>query len=324
MLRVGNHPDIYFLLCLARSMMTDHDANAVFRWAIRHETLYRYSTAVVFAPHVLRLSPRPEGVRTLARNLYITPNPIDITDFNDDFGNTCTRVRFGPDAAAELKIESRIEVQLFARPAYGQALSLSALPPLPWAVPHFDSLAIYRQTDGSMQVAALAQRLSSEVGGAPLAFFEHLCSTLYSTIDRQIRVEGSAQTPEQTLATGRGACRDLTVLYLAVCRSLGVAGRFVSGYQGPRGVARRQATPARLAGGVRARARLARLGPDAWRACWPRSRGPVRRSGPSRHHADRWRLLLQRAHRHLDPHLLDRIRSALTIQSSCPPETSMR
>jgi transglutaminase-like putative cysteine protease len=114
---------------VAQNPMTELDANASFRWAIRHETLYRYSTAVVFAPHVLRLSPRSEGVRTLARDLRITPLPVEVTDFDDDFGNICTRVRFGRDAGNELKIESRIEVELLARPVYGRALALSALPP---------------------------------------------------------------------------------------------------------------------------------------------------------------------------------------------------
>ena len=204
------------------------DAKA-FRWAIRHETIYRYSTGVVFAPHVLRLSPRPEGVRTLARTLQITPTPSELTDFSDAFGNTCTRVTFGSDAADELRIESRVEVQTLARPVQGFGVGL---PPLPWTSPGFDSLALFRQPDGSAEVAALAQKLALEVGGAPLAFFERLSTTLYATIDRQIRIEGAAQTPAQTLATGRGACRDLTVLYLAVCRSLGIAGRFVSGYQG--------------------------------------------------------------------------------------------
>lgn len=211
--------------------MSDLEVNTVFRWAIRHETTYRYDTAVVFAPHVLRLSPRPEGVRTLSRQLYITPAPLESSDFSDAFGNTCTRVTFGSNASSELKIESRVEVQIFARPPQ-HALALSALPPLPWASPGFDSLRIFRQTEYNAEVAALGQRLAFEVGGAPLAFFDRLCTTLYSTIDRQIRVEGSAQTPAQTLSLGRGACRDLTVLYLAVCRSLGVAGRFVSGYQG--------------------------------------------------------------------------------------------
>jgi len=209
--------------------MSLSDANAVFRWVIRHETTYRYSTQVAFAPHVLRLSPRPEGVRTLVRTLHITPTPIELSDFSDAFDNTCTRVTFAATAADELRIESRVEVQTLARSIHGSGLGL---PPLPWRTSGFDALLPFRQRDESAEVAALGQRLAFEVGGAPLAFFERLCTTLYSTIDRQIRVEGSAQTPAHTLATGRGACRDLTVLYLAVCRSLGVAGRFVSGYQG--------------------------------------------------------------------------------------------
>jgi transglutaminase-like putative cysteine protease len=34
----------------------------------------------------------------------------------------------------------------------------------------------------------------------------------------------------ETLRRGEGSCRDLTVLYLAIARSQGFAGRFVSGY----------------------------------------------------------------------------------------------
>jgi len=209
--------------------MTHFDANPDFRWAIRHETTYRYSTPVVFAPHVLRLSPRSDSVHTLARKLWIAPTPLELNDFSDEFGNACTRVLFGQDAAQELRIESRVEVQTLAAPAPGLGPSP---PPLPWLLPRPDPLSLFRRGDGSAEVAALAHRLASEVDFAPLAFFESLSRTLYSMIDRQIRVEGAAQTPAETLALGRGACRDLTVLYLAVCRSVGVAGRFVSGYQG--------------------------------------------------------------------------------------------
>jgi len=202
--------------------------NASARWAIRHQTTYRYSTAVVFAPHVLRLSPRPDSVRCLVRNLQITPTPIELADYNDVFGNRCTRVTFGPGQADELIIDSRLEVEPLA-PFRDER---QTLPPVPWAAPQNDALAPFRQPDDSAEVRALAQQLAFETGHAPLGFFERLCRTLYSTLDRQIRVDGPAQTPAETLTTGRGACRDLTVLYLAVCRSLGVAGRFVSGYQG--------------------------------------------------------------------------------------------
>jgi transglutaminase-like putative cysteine protease len=209
--------------------MKQQDANIAGHWLIRHRTWYRYNTAVAFAPHVLRLTPRADSVRCIARSLLVSPTPLDVTDFEDELGNSCARVTFGAGQSSELSFDSQLEVQTFARPVLGRG----PLPPLlPW-VPHYpDPLFAYRQPDFSYEVTALAQKLAKEAAHAPLVFFELLCRTLYSTLDRQIRVDGPAQTPAQTLAMGRGACRDLTVLFLAVCRNMGVAGRFVSGYQG--------------------------------------------------------------------------------------------
>jgi transglutaminase-like putative cysteine protease len=209
--------------------MMQPEASVAGRWVVRHETIYRYSTPVAFAPHVLRLTPRADSVRCVERSLSVTPTPLGISEFSDTFGNSYTNVTFGASSSDELIIDSRVVVETFTRPAPS---SVYALPLLPWAAPYNDSLFSYRQPDGSSEVAELAQRLAFQVGHAPLAFFDLLCQTLYSTLDRQIRVDGLAQTPAETLLTGRGACRDLTVLFLAVCRSLGVAGRFVSGYQG--------------------------------------------------------------------------------------------
>ncbi|WP_342586682.1 transglutaminase family protein [Methyloligella halotolerans] len=56
-------------------------------------------------------------------------------------------------------------------------------------------------------------------------------TTLYRRTDRKIRAEGAAQSAAETLAIGRGACRDLAVLFIAACRCLNIPARFVSGYQ---------------------------------------------------------------------------------------------
>jgi transglutaminase-like putative cysteine protease len=209
--------------------MTELELKVAARWAIRHESSYRYSVAVTFAPHVLRLTPRPESVRCLERTITITPTPIGMADFDDPFGNICTRVTFGAGQSSELIIDNRLVVESLAGPARDPGASL---PMLPWATPENDSLAAFRQRDNSAEVTELARKLALEVGSAPLPFFERLNSTLHSTLDRQIRVEGPAQSAVETLRLGRGACRDLTVLFLAICRSMGVAARFVSGYQG--------------------------------------------------------------------------------------------
>lgn len=45
-----------------------------------------------------------------------------------------------------------------------------------------------------------------------------------------VRPNGDAYEPAVTLKRGQGACRDLTVLFMEACRSVGLSARFVSGY----------------------------------------------------------------------------------------------
>lgn len=198
------------------------------RFVIRHRTTYRYSLPVSFAPHVVRLTPLAGSTRCTSRSLLASPTPTSVFEETDAFGNPCTRLVFGPERSNVLEVDSRVEVETSAPPSLDGAWA----PTLPWSAPANDLLAAYRIPDSSPDVIALAHALSSEVGGEPFAFFERLCQYLHRNIERGLRLEGAAQTPAQTLASRSGACRDLTVLYLAVCRALGVAGRFVSGYQG--------------------------------------------------------------------------------------------
>jgi len=80
-------------------------------------------------------------------------------------------------------------------------------------------------------VRDFAATLAAESGWASLAFLDRLNWTLFARMKHDIRVVGAAWTPAQTLAAGGGACRDVTALFMAACHSLGIAARFVSGYQ---------------------------------------------------------------------------------------------
>ena len=44
------------------------------------------------------------------------------------------------------------------------------------------------------------------------------------------RIAWGTQSPRQTLASGRGSCRDFATLMMEAARALGFAARFVSGY----------------------------------------------------------------------------------------------
>ena len=197
------------------------------RFAVRHETLYRYSVPVVLAPHTLRLTPRAESqIRT--RSLVVWPEPVNLQETNDSYGNRVTRVKFSDQATAELRIDSRFELET-SSPRLASEVSER----LPWIQLAAEDLRVYRPGDASVDpaVVAFAWAVAAEVGHQPLAFLDHLCRTIHARADKQIRTSGDAQAAAETLASWQGACRDFTVLFLEAARSLGMPARFCSGYQ---------------------------------------------------------------------------------------------
>ncbi|MGB7913815.1 MAG: transglutaminase N-terminal domain-containing protein, partial [Rhodomicrobium sp.] len=86
------------------------------RFSVCHEKHYRYSAPVLFAPHVLRLTPRSDNAVLLTHSLTVDPAPTIRQDVTDRHGNTITRVEFG-DPSGHLGIESRFELETRATPA---------------------------------------------------------------------------------------------------------------------------------------------------------------------------------------------------------------
>ena len=197
------------------------------RFSVRHQTTYRYSAPVRLAEHVLRLNPRPDVGALVSRFLAIEPEPIRRTDAIDWFGNLVTRVEF--DGLTEVfSIDSRFAVDV----GFAPTLGVEAPPALPWRADARDPNAVYLGGDAADgAVRAFARKLAVESGGDPLAFLDRLNGTIFRKIRHDIRPDGAARPPEETLALGHGACRDVTILFLAACRSLGIPARFVSGYQ---------------------------------------------------------------------------------------------
>lgn len=201
------------------------------RFRVSHETRYAYSEPVRLAPHRFRLAPRHDGTNQVVdHRLVIVPAPAGTRHALDADGNVVLQAWFD-GSTRELSISSRFEV-LTLRPAAPGELPEPAALPAPYDAPLRSRLAPWIDVDdgGGKAARTLASALAAESADVP-DFLRRLNRHLHAAIVRQIRATGAAQTPEQTLQAGRGACRDLAVLFAAVCRRQGLAARFVSGYQ---------------------------------------------------------------------------------------------
>ena len=200
------------------------------RFRVIHSTDYFYGAPVSLGPHIVRLQPRADGtVRIIGHGLKVAPEPVMRSVGLDHNGNSVTYLWFaGP--TTRFSIESTFEAETsrtnpfdFVPDAKFGRLPVEGPPELAACRAARDQLA--------EPVLALSDRLAEESRHDTLRFLTILNGRLFEMIEHDIRHEGEAHPPEKTLALGIGACRDIAVLFLAVCRAQGLAGRFVSGYQ---------------------------------------------------------------------------------------------
>ncbi|MCP9886413.1 transglutaminase family protein [Cyanobium sp. ATX 6A2] len=203
------------------------------RIEVEHRTSYRYSEPVQLGPHILRLRPRAQsGQRELHFRLRIEPAPSLQLEALDAEGNRVTRLWFdGPTDRLDIVSCFTIQRDGLAAPLPVGLCRPAALP-LEYPCEEAPLLAPYRRAGGAPEVVEhLAQQLLNQAGAEPLTFLAALNTHIHTQISREIRELGEAHSPVHTLQSGRGACRDQALLFLAVARSQGLAGRFVSGYQ---------------------------------------------------------------------------------------------
>ena len=195
------------------------------RFSVRHATVYRYSKPVRLGAHRLRMSPRGQNVSLHFQDIHVSPDPAARRDGLDPYGNPVTELEFG-DATELLAFESAFELDTIAPPP----VSAANLPPLPWPRGTGDATFLPAAAPDAA-VADFADGLVRATDWEAAEFIDLLNETLFTRTDRHIRPEGAAQAAGVTLRTARGACRDLTVLFMEAARTQGIPARFVSGYQ---------------------------------------------------------------------------------------------
>jgi transglutaminase-like putative cysteine protease len=203
-------------------------------FAITHTTTYTYSQPVFLEPHILRLRPRSDGIQRLLHfEMQSEPQPTGMSDGWDIEGNVATHVWFA-GVTESFKITSSFSLETLRSNPFDYIISDPAYETLPltYANDLAPGLAPYyarAEVDGS--VAQFARSIADEVHRETLPFLTLLNRRIREICQHTTRDSGDPQPAVVTLAQKTGSCRDLAVLFIDACRALGIAARFVSGYQ---------------------------------------------------------------------------------------------
>jgi transglutaminase-like putative cysteine protease len=199
---------------------------------IKHRLTYHYASPAVLGPHILRLRPRDDGSqRVLDQNLTVEPLPSLLSRQADAYGNVEHRAWFlGSTSVLSIESECVVETQRVNPFDYILDPAFNTLPYGPSFLEAYPGLEPYLKSEAAPAAAALAQKICSEAKGEATAFVLRLNKWIFEHLSQEHREHGEAWPADQTLLEQRGACRDVAQLFLACARSLGLPGRFVSGY----------------------------------------------------------------------------------------------
>ena len=199
-----------------------------------HTTVYRYEAPVVLEPHIFRLRPRTNSAqRVLSFDLQITPPPAGTAECLDQDGNLALNAWFHSPTSA-LHVRSQFTAETLRENPFDYVLTGESLTlPLWYRESLSLALAPYRNDKNvSDSVKLFATSIAAGSPGDALLFLTAANWTIYHKFRQVVRPDGPAWTSAQTLQAMEGSCRDLAVLLCDICRAMGIAARFVSGYEG--------------------------------------------------------------------------------------------
>ena len=207
--------------------------------ALEHRTTYRFDRLVTIHPHVVRLRPAPHSrTKIEAYSLTVEPAEHFINWQQDPFGNFLARLVF-PDRATEMSI------------TVGLVADLQVVNPFDFFIEEYaehygfvypadlaDDLEPYlRQVDEHGPGTGPGSLVKQWLEGFTIApdtaivdFLVQLNSAVQADVGYSVRMEPGVQTPDHTLQSAIGSCRDSAWLLVSLLRELGLAARFVSGY----------------------------------------------------------------------------------------------
>ena len=199
--------------------------------SIHHLTHYTYDRPVTLGPQVIRLRPAPHSrTRVVSHSLKVSPAHHFVNHQQDPYGNWLARYVF-PEPVRELKIEVDLVADMTVYNPFDFFVEASAESwPFDYPPELVDDLVIYRNADAAGPLLQAFLDSVPHESTNTTDFIVGLNARLAREIGYVIRLETGVQTPEETLGSAKGSCRDTSWLLVQALRHLGFAARFVSGY----------------------------------------------------------------------------------------------
>ena len=191
------------------------------RLRISHHTTYRYAQRATGVIQSLRLTPRNHVGQYVVRWRIDVSADCRLTEHEDAFGNIAHVFSAeGPLTELSVLVDGEVETQDTDGVVRG-------------AIERFPPSLFLRETSLTQldtAIADFAQTVQRSAGDDPLKMLHALLAELHREVTYDTDPTHTATTAAEAFALKRGVCQDVTHIFIAAARSLGIPARYVGGH----------------------------------------------------------------------------------------------
>jgi uncharacterized protein (DUF2126 family)/transglutaminase-like putative cysteine protease len=205
------------------------------RLLLQHRSHYRFPQPAALGPHLVRLKPASHVKAKIESYGLKVPPACQLRWQQDPYGNHVARITVEEGVKLDaLDLEVQLAVDIRPVNPFDFFLDDRARD-LPFEYPRElvkDLQPFFDRQEASFAVGPRFEKLLATLprAGATVSWVVAANEAVHQGLKYVIREEPGIWTPEETLAHGRGSCRDFATLLIALLRARGLAARFVSGY----------------------------------------------------------------------------------------------
>jgi len=191
------------------------------RIRVSHLTTYRYEKPAASVIQMLRLTPRNHDGQYVARWRIDVSTDCRLDQHDDAFGNiTHAFTADGPLEEIAILVEGEVETRDTQGVVRG---TVERFPPSLY-------LRETALTQSDAAISAFAMTHREGAGGNVLKTLHGMLDQVHAEIGCETAPARTAVSAAEAFSVKRGTCQDLTHIFIAASRSLGIPARYIGGY----------------------------------------------------------------------------------------------